>query len=115
VRRKPDRFPTHLPALNPLAVEPGHSAAQKADGCGLLFVCEHLDVGHAGGVINGHVDTLVPNTRGAALLAVAGDAVTDLSEAGELFDVDMYQLYGAFPLVELDRELGFQVSQPTQP
>ncbi len=104
-----------MPALDALAVEPSHSTAQKANGRGLLLVCEHLDVGHAGGVINGNVDAVVANTRGAALLAVAGDAVTDFAKAGELFDVDMDQVSRTVPLVALDRELGFQVPQPTQP
>jgi hypothetical protein len=35
------------------------------------------------------VDTVVADASRAALLAVAGDAMTDLAKAGKLFDVDM--------------------------
>ena len=44
-----------LPALDVLAVEPSQSTAHKTNGRGLLLVRDHLDVGHARGVINGHV------------------------------------------------------------
>jgi hypothetical protein len=60
------------------------------------------------------VDAVVANARGAALLAVAGDAVTDLAKAGELFDVDMDQVSGMVPLVALDRRLGFQIPESAQ-
>lgn len=74
-----------LPALDALTVELSHSTAHEADGCGLLLICEHFDVGDAGGDINGQLDAVVANTRGAALLAVAGDAVTDSAKAGRFF------------------------------
>jgi hypothetical protein len=41
--------------------------------------------------------------------------VTDFAKAGELFDVDMDQVSMTVQLVALDRGLGFQVPQPTQP
>jgi hypothetical protein len=43
----------------PLAGDPGHRSAPKANGRGLLLVCEHLHVGHPRGVINGDVNTVV--------------------------------------------------------
>ena len=103
-----------MPALDALTVEPSHSKAHEADGCGLLLICEHLDVGDAGSVIICHVDAVVANTHAAALLAVAGDAVNDSAKAGELFDVDMDQVSGMVPLVALDRGLGLEIPQPTQ-
>jgi hypothetical protein len=68
------------------------------------------------------VDAVVANARGAALLAVAGDAVTDFAKAGELLllrrslrlDVDMDQISGLLPLVALDRGLGLEIPQPPQ-
>ena len=85
-----------------LTVEPSQNSAHKANGRCLLLVCEHLDVSKPCGVINGDVDTVVADASRAALLAVAGDAVADLSKAGELFDVDMDQVSGMLPLVALD-------------
>lgn len=62
------------------------------------------------GVINGHVDSVVADSSRAALQTVASDAVTDLPEAGELFDVDMDQVSGTVPLVALDRGLGLEIT-----
>ena len=70
-----------MPALHALAVEPSHSTVQKADGRGLLLVRQYLDVGLPRGVVDGHVNTVVAAASRAALLAVAGDAVTDLAKA----------------------------------
>jgi hypothetical protein len=68
------------------------------------------------------VDAVVANARGAALLAVAGDAVTDFAKAGELLllrrslrlDVDMDQVSGMLPLVALDWMFGLEIPQPPQ-
>ena len=65
------------------------------------------------------MDTVVADASRAALLAVAGDAMTDPAKAGKLFDVDMDQVSGMFTLVAQDRRLGFQIpesakSQPVQ-
>ncbi len=79
----------HLQTLHTLAVEPSHSTAEKADGGDLLLIRQHLDVGQPRGVVDGQVDTVVADASRAALLAVAGDAMTDLAKAGKLFDVDM--------------------------
>jgi hypothetical protein len=68
------------------------------------------------------VDAVVANARGAALLAVASDAVTDFAKAGELLllrrslrlDVDMDQVSGTVPLVALDSRLVFQITESAQ-
>ncbi len=104
-----------MPAFDALAVEPSHSTAHKADGRGLLLVCEHLDVGHAGGVVDGHVDTVVADASRAALLAAAGDAVTDFPELSQLFDVNVDQVTRPLPLVAVDWWFWGQVSQAAQP
>ncbi|MEY4807795.1 MAG: hypothetical protein RLZZ206_2184 [Cyanobacteriota bacterium] len=81
MRGRPDRFRHDLPAFHALAVEPSHSTAQKADGRGLLLVCQHLDVGQSGGIVDRNVYTVVADAGRAALLPVTGDAVADLSNA----------------------------------
>jgi hypothetical protein len=92
-----------LPILDVLANEPSHSPAQVTNRRGLLLVRQHLDVGQPRGVVDGHVDTVVADASRAALLAVAGDAMTDLAKAGKLFDIDMDQVSGMVPLVAQDR------------
>ncbi len=114
VRRRPDRYLTSPAGTPHPGCRPSHSTAQKADGGGLLIIRQHLDVGHAGGVVDGHVDTVVADSSRAALLAAAGDAVTDPAKAGKLFDVDMDQVSGMVPLVALERRLGFQIPESAQ-
>jgi len=60
------------------------------------------------------VDTVVADACRAALLAVAGNAVADLSKARELFNVDMDQVSGMLPLVALDWRFGLEIPQPPQ-
>jgi hypothetical protein len=105
----------HLPELNAIAVEPGHSTAHKANGRGLLFVCEHFDVGETRCVVNRDVKPVVANTRRAALLAVAGEAMPDLTGAGQLLDVDVDQVGRCLALVEVERRFRFHLSQHSQP
>jgi len=78
----------HLTALHALAVEPGHIPALEADGPALLLVNEDLDVDQPCGLVDRYVDSLIADARGASLLPVAGDAMSDLAEASQLFDVD---------------------------
>ena len=82
---------------------------------GLLLICQHPHEGNASGVVDRDVNPFIANTRGVALLAVAGDAVYDLAEAGQLLDVDVDQVAGCLALVALQRRLGLQIPQPTQP
>lgn len=91
----------HLAALHALAVKPGHSPAQEADRCGLLFVRQHFHVGEPHGVVDRHMDSVVADAGRAALLSVASDAVADLAKASQLLDVDMDQVSGMLPLVTL--------------
>jgi hypothetical protein len=46
-----------------------------------LLVRQYLDIGPPRGVVDGHVNTVAAAASRAALLAVAGDAVTDLAKA----------------------------------
>ena len=66
----------HQPAaLDPLAVEPGDSTAQKADHRRLLLVRKHFDIGQTRGVINGDMDLVVAHPVGTTPLPFSGDAV----------------------------------------
>jgi len=60
----------HLTAIHVLAVEPGHCSAQEANRCGLLLVSVNLHIGEPCGVIDGHVDPVVVEAGGTALLPV---------------------------------------------
>lgn len=104
----------HLTALDALAVEPGHGAAQEADRSGLLLISKNLHIGEPRGVVDGHVDPVVADACGTALLPVAGDAVTHLAEAGQLLDVDVNQAARRLALITLHHRFGLQVPQPPQ-
>lgn len=73
----------HLSAQHALAVEPGQSPAQEADGRALLLVSEYLDVGQPCGVVDRSVDPVIADARGASLLLIAGDAMSDPAEADQ--------------------------------
>jgi len=104
----------HPAALDLLAVEPGDSTAEKADHRRLLLVCEHLDVGQSCGVIDSHMDLVVANTSGAALLPIAGDAMTHLPEPGQRLDVDVDQVSRPLAFIPLDRWFGVQIPETGQ-
>ena len=77
----------HLTALHVLADEPGHGPAQEADGRALLLVSVDLDVGQPCGVVDRYVDPVIADARGACLLPVAGNAMSDPAEAGQQVDM----------------------------
>jgi len=85
----------HPAALDPLAVEPGDSTAEKADHRRLLLICEHLDVDQPCGVVDSDMDLVVANTSGAALLPIAGDPVTHSLKASQLFGIDVDHVAGS--------------------
>jgi hypothetical protein len=105
----------HPAALDPLAVEPSDGTTEKADHRWLLLVCQHLDVGQPRGVIDGDMDLVVANASGAALLPIAGDAVSDLPEPGQRLDVDVDQVARPRPFVPLYRWFGIQIAQAPEP
>jgi len=105
----------HPPALDALSVEPGDSSAEKADHRWLLLIRQYLDVGQACGVIHGNMDLVVADAVGAALLAIAGDAVAHLPEPRQRLDVDVEEIAWPVPPIALHWNLGFQVPQMPQP
>jgi hypothetical protein len=98
-------------------------AAQEAHGGEGLFVCEHFDIGQAGGVVDGDVhvlpaDGLAVKARDlvpAGFGGVApdtGDALARAAvDAPELLDVDVDQLAGPRSLLAV-RGLQAQAPQP---
>ena len=76
------------------ASEPAQGAHQEA-GHGLaLLVGQDLDIGEPRGVVDRHVHEL-PADPAVLAAPIAGDAVTDVTEAGELLDVEVDELAGA--------------------
>ncbi len=104
----------HPPALDALGVEPVDCTTEKADHRWLLLVRQHLDIGEASGVVDGHVDLVVTDAIGATLLPVAGDPVPHLAEPGQSLGVDVDQVTGPLPLVALHRLFGLQVPQASE-
>lgn len=58
--------------------------------------------------------TVVADAGRAALLPVSGDAVADLTKAGELLGVDMEHVSGMLPLVALQWRFGLEIPQPPE-
>ena len=66
-------------------------------------------------IVDGYVNVLPADASGVALSrAVAGDAMTDLVELGELFDVDMQHLAGTIAFIAPYRLGGFQRREPIE-
>jgi len=77
-------------------------------------VRQHLEVGHACGVVDRDVDLVIVDAIEASLLSFAGDPVAHLAKASQGFDVDVDQLYSPLPLVALHRNLGLQIPQASK-
>jgi len=105
----------HPAALDPLAVEPGDSTAEKADHRRLLLIRQHLDIGKPCGVIHGDVDLVVADAVGASLLPVSGDAVPHLTEPCQRLDVDVDEIAWPGPLIALHWNLGFRFLRRPSP
>jgi len=105
----------HPAALDPLAVEPGDSTAEKADHRWFLLVLQDFDVREPCRVVHCDMNLVVADAVGAALLAITGDAVAHLAKAGQGLDVDVDQISWPLPLVALHWNLGLQLPQTPQP
>lgn len=98
-------------------------SAQKADGSGLLFFGQHLDVGQPCGIDDGPMNLVVANACGAALFPFSCDAVVHLPKAARFplllrslrLDGDVNEIFRHLPLVALNRWFVVQISQPPQP
>ncbi len=88
-----------------LAVDPGDATAENADQSLLLLFRQHLGVRKLGG-INGNSDLFEAPAVGALPLAIAGDPVAHLSEAGLRLDVHADQVARPLPPIPLLRWFG---------
>jgi hypothetical protein len=78
--------------------EAGHGLA--------LLVGQDLDIGEPGRIVDGDVYELPAD--GAVLAApIAGDAMADVAEAGELLDVEVDELAGACAIVPPHRPAAY--------
>jgi len=72
------------------------------------------DVRQASGDIHRDVNLLIAGASRTALTAVAGDAVADTLESGQLLGVDMDHVARLLPLVPLHRRLWLEIPQPSE-
>ena len=102
-------------ALDPdaLAPEPAQGADQEAGHRLALLIRQDLDVSQARGVVDRDVDELPASTLALAA-PVAGDAMADAAEAGELLDIEVDELTGACAVVSPRRLARFERGQPTE-
>lgn len=94
--------------------EPAQGANEEACRRSPPLIRQHFHIGKTGGVIDGHMQEVVAHafTRPAP---VAGDAVADTREAGELLDVEMDQFARPLALIASDRLLGHQRGKASEP
>jgi hypothetical protein len=98
---------------NPQAGVVGHSRLEERNGAIRLLVGLDLGEGDAGMIVDADVDELPADTAAVALAgSIAGDAVADLVEATELFDIDMDNLAGDGALITAHRLGRLQVAYP---
>jgi hypothetical protein len=78
----------------------GDSGLEEGNGAASAFGLHDPAEGDAGGVVEGNMDELPTDAAVVALAGpVTGDAMTDLLELAELFDVDVDQLTRPVALV----------------
>ena len=84
---------------------------RKANGTIGLLVGQDLGEGDAGVIVDADVDELPADAAAVALAgAIAGDAVADLVETTELFDIDVDHLAGSGALIAAHRLGRLQVA-----
>ena len=82
---------------------------EKGDGTAFLLAGHHLGEGDTGGIIDADMDIFPTGASSVALSSpIASDAVANLIEFAELFDVDMDQLARVLALVAPDRLCRFE-------
>jgi hypothetical protein len=72
----------------------------------MLLIWQHVGVGQAGGIKDGHVSFPITRTTGAAKRAISGDLETYPLKASQLFDVDVDHFAGLRAHVAADRLSG---------
>jgi hypothetical protein len=102
-----------------LCCEPRDRAGSEGDGTFLAFISQQLGVAQAGGIIDGHMQELPPQTPPAAASialsgAIAGDTMADAVDAAELLDVDVDQFARFVALVTDNRRPGIKSRKTPQ-
>ena len=94
--------------------EPGDCSLDEPD-CGVgLFVGEDLDVGHAAGVVDAHVDGFPSGALGVVTGSSAGDMVAWFVETAELFDVNVDEFAWVPAAVSVWRFNGVEARQAVE-
>jgi hypothetical protein len=94
----------------------GDRCLEKGDRAALLLVRHDLREGDAGVIVDADVHVFPADAALITLAsAVAGDAVSDLIELTELFDVDVDQLAGMLALIAPHRLGGLERGEPIEP
>jgi hypothetical protein len=97
------------------ALEPIQRTARESDGAFSALVRKNFTVGHAGRVIDRHVEKFPARATLVALpRAIAGDAMADAINAAELLDVDVDQFAGPVALIANDQRFRIQRAQPSE-
>jgi hypothetical protein len=79
---------------SPLGIEPGHSPQEKTNGRGLLLIRQHLDVGKASGIVDGHMGFLIACATTRSQTPITSDPVPEALKTGLLLGVDMDHVAG---------------------
>ena len=97
--------------LDPELSEEGESGEEKGDGALRALVREELGEGDAGVIIDGDVKVLPTGAAGVIALAVAGDAMAEALDAGELLNIEVDEFARSGPLVAAQRWRRLQGAQ----
>jgi hypothetical protein len=102
----------HLNAMGP---EEAQRVKEKAQAGATFFVGQDFGVSDARVVVDGQMQVFPADPTAVALtLAVAGDAVADLRETAELFDIDVNDFAGMFALIAANRLGWLQRREPVE-
>ena len=88
--------------VDAVLAEEGERGVEEGDGTGGRFVWEELGESEAGVIVDGDVEIFPADAADMIGLAIAGDAVAEAFDAGQLFDVEMNEFARRGTLVALD-------------
>src|SRR5262245_7945336 len=98
------------------AFKVGDGGLQEGNGAVLPLGRHHFGESNARVVVDSHMDVFPSHASAVALPpAVAADAVTDLIEPAELFDVDVDHLTGLLTLIAAHRLSRLQCTELIEP
>ncbi len=89
--------------MNPEFLEEGERSVEKGDGSGGGFIREELGESEAAVAVDGQVRIFQTSASDVIALAVAGYAMADALDAGELLDIEVEEFAWVCAFVALDR------------